>query len=122
MKYILFWCILYFGIRFHGLFIKNISIPIVIDVAANIGHHSLFASTIASGVYAFEPFPGVANKITHKIKDNNLANLRVFNVGLGQIDKLLSYNPPVDCNTGTGSFIGKIKTEKQLMLPIKKRG
>ena len=119
------WSTFYFGaycieeLEFMAYSLKSISCPVVIDVGANIGHHSLFASTIASEVYAFEPFPDVANKITRKIQDNNLANLKVFYFGLGQVDELLPYNPPVDCNTGTGSFIGKNKSEKQLMLPIK---
>src|SRR6478736_2951074 len=38
-------------------FLAVVDQPVVVDVGANIGHHSLFASTIAARVHSFEPFP-----------------------------------------------------------------
>jgi len=118
------WSTYYFGayaieeLEFMNRSLKNTEKSIVIDIGANIGHHSLFASTIAFQVHAFEPFPDVSKFILNKIEVNNLDNLILHKFGLGENEELLPYNPPIGCNTGTGSFVNPIKNGSEILLPI----
>jgi len=101
--------------------IKGVTNPIVIDIGANIGHHSLFAATIAEQVHSFEPFPAVFEKIKEKIKINNISNITIHEIGLGESNEDLPYTPPDSCNTGTGSFTNRSKEiSSRLSLPVRK--
>lgn len=97
--------------------ISHVNKPVILDVGANIGHHSLFASTVAEEVHSFEPFPEVAQKIKEKIATNNIKNIKLHQVGLGDVNDKLPYAPPENNNTGTGSFTN-VKGENILLLPI----
>jgi FkbM family methyltransferase len=72
---------------------------------ANVGQHSLFASIYSKEVIAFEPYPAVARKIQEKIDANNIRNIILCLVGLGEKDVMLPYKEPDSCNMGTGSFL-----------------
>lgn len=78
---------------------------IVIDIGANIGHHSLYLSQYAREVYAFEPYGAVRERLEEKICLNNINNIRVVPLGLGLENKELDFFAPVGCNAGTGSFV-----------------
>lgn len=75
------WSVYYFGAYSIGELLMmrdqlaDRAEPVVFDVGANIGHHSLFYSTIASHVHAFEPYGQVAKKLTEKIAVNGLENV-----------------------------------------------
>lgn len=93
---------------------------IVVDIGANVGHHSLFASTIAESVHAFEPFPLVAQKIREKIAANKTENIFIHELALGSEDAEMPYLPPDDCNTGTGSFEhGTKNSPSTINLPVR---
>ena len=81
--------------------IKN---PVVFDIGANIGHHSLFASSIASIVHSFEPYQPVVQKLKQKIEINSLLNLNLHEIGVGNVNEIKPFSPPTSHNTGTGSF------------------
>jgi len=104
------WSVYYFGayakeeLTCMSEFLSGLDDPVVVDVGANVGQHSLFASTIASHVHAFEPFPPVGEKLKEKIARNQLRNVTVHECGLGESDRLLAFRPPTTSNTGTGSF------------------
>ncbi|MDB6134317.1 MAG: hypothetical protein JWM59_2560 [Verrucomicrobiales bacterium] len=85
-------------------FLEVMDHPVVVDVGANIGHHSLFASTIAARVHSFEPFPAVIRKLEEKLELNAVKNVTVHKAGLGDTTETLSFFPPNTSNTGTGSF------------------
>ncbi|MEX2132063.1 MAG: FkbM family methyltransferase [Pseudohongiellaceae bacterium] len=74
------------------------------DVGANIGQHSLFMSTVASRVHAFEPYDKVRNRLLHQIGINKLENLQVHPVGLSVRDEVLPFYAPTGRNEGIGSF------------------
>jgi len=94
--------------------------PVVLDVGANIGHHSLFASTIAKEVHSFEPFPKALTKLHEKIGANSITNIKVHEIGLGETSEDLPFSQPVGCNTGTGSFVdASINGLNALSLPIR---
>jgi len=99
---------------------KNNPAKIMVDIGANIGHHSLFSSTIAKEVHSFEPFPIVIEKLVEKITINSITNIIVHPYGLGNEDANLYYYPPINCNSGTGSFISvKTESDQAIKLPIK---
>lgn len=79
----------------------------LLDVGANVGHHSMFASIYYSKVISFEPFPVFYQQIVNQIEFNGIKNIRAFNIALSdKNDKLLYYAPKSDQeNKGTGSFV-----------------
>ena len=100
--------------------IKGDADPIVFYVGANVGHYSLFASTIAKHVHAFEPYPRVYAKIYEKIKLNALTNITVHQVGLGEVDEEIPYTIPPDYNLGQGSFLSdSAQVGERIPLPIR---
>ena len=53
---------------------------IFVDVGANNGYHSLYASFFFKEVVAFEPLPSVFNQFKQSIKLNNFSNIKVHNL------------------------------------------
>ena len=51
-----------------------------VDVGANIGYHSLYASFFFKEVIAFEPLPSVFNQFKQSIKLNNFTNIVAHNL------------------------------------------
>lgn len=107
------WCVFYYGayakeeLLCMRDFLETIDDPVMVDVGANVGHHTLFASTVASHVHSFEPYAPVAEKLSDKLNRNQVQNVNIHRVGLGESKELLSYSPPLTNNSGTGSFCGK---------------
>lgn len=120
------WSVFYYGayaaeeLRLMRDFTSPLRSPVVVDAGANIGHHTLFAATIASHVHAFEPFPPVADKVREKIARNKLGNVTLHPVGLGERAARLPYHPPSSNNTGTGSFHPSSSATPPLELSIVK--
>ena len=79
--------------------------PIVIDIGANIGHHTLFFSNLSHLVYAFEPYDYVREFLNKKLIYNNINNVIVNNFGLSNSNESLKFYAPTLTNTGTGSFV-----------------
>lgn len=100
-------------------FLLSMRDPVVLDIGANIGHHSIFASTIANSVHAFEPFPPVLKKFKEKIKYNRLNNVVIHDIGLGYMDEIRSFYPPINNNTGTGSFEYNVGAKDPIHLQIR---
>jgi len=78
---------------------------VVIDVGANTGLYSLFASKYAGQVHAVEPFPPVLTRLRAAIAENGIGNIVVHAVGLGETEAELEFFSPPGGNLGTGSFI-----------------
>jgi FkbM family methyltransferase len=78
-----------------------------LDVGANVGHHSIFASKYYSNVISFEPFPDFYQQILNQIELNGIKNIKAYNIALSdKNDALLYYAPKQDQeNKGTGSFV-----------------
>lgn len=94
--------------------------PVVFDVGANVGHHTLFAALKCRLVYSFEPFPVVSRSIEGKIADNQLTNVRLCRFGLGTENTTAPYTPPTGANTGTGTFATANGSAEALNLSIRK--
>ncbi len=74
------------------------------DIGANIGQHALFMSQFASVVHAFEPFNAVSDRLLFHIKLNNVDNIHLHPVGLGEVTENLPFYAPTGSNQGIGSF------------------
>lgn len=77
---------------------------VFLDVGANLGHHSLFASRHFSKVLAFEPYPPVRARLLDVVKQNSIGNIAVHGAGLGSATAEVSFFAPPDTNLGSGSF------------------
>ena len=105
------WSVYYYGayekeeLKLMRDILRLMNAPITLDIGANVGQHSLFASIYSKEVIAFEPYPAVARKIQEKIDVNNRRNIILCLVGLGEKDATLSYKKPDSCNMGIGSFL-----------------
>ena len=77
---------------------------VFLDIGANIGQHSLFMSQFASTVHAFEPYESVANRLKHHLALNNLNNIALHSIGLGDSNDSLPFFEPAGSNKGVGSF------------------
>nr|VFJ88448.1 MAG: methyltransferase, FkbM family [Candidatus Kentron sp. LFY] len=60
----------------------SIPSPIVLDVGANIGNHSLALSAKAHLVLAFEPVPEIYGLLVKNIAQNNIHNIQAYNYAL----------------------------------------
>lgn len=78
---------------------------VFMDVGANMGHHTMFASLFAGRVHAFEPYPPVLGKLHDAIDRNDLANVTIHPIGLGAVAEKLEFFDPPDDNNGVGSFV-----------------
>ena len=105
------WSVFYYGayekeaLKLMRDILELMDAPITLDVGANVGHHSLFASMYSKEVIAFEPYPAVAREIQEKVDVNDIQNITLCPVGLGEKDATLPFKEPDACNTGTGSFL-----------------
>lgn len=104
------WCVYFFGAYEENvlLLLKNLLQEghgeVFVDIGANVGQHTLFMSKWARAVHAFEPWDSVRVEIEQKIKRNQLTNITVHPVGIGEKHDWLPYYAPLGANTGTGSF------------------
>lgn len=77
---------------------------VYVDVGANVGHHLLFMSIHADQIYGFEPWYPVFERARSLLAMNNVSNVRISPVGLGETDERLRFYPPLGPNNGAGSF------------------
>jgi len=75
-----------------------------VDIGANVGHHSLFMSTVAEEIHSFEPYPPVRQLFEKRIADNAVSNIQVHPVGLSDRNTELPFYAPSGSNAGVGSF------------------
>ncbi len=119
------WSTYYFGayaeneLQFFADVLKNKPDAVVLDIGGNIGHHSLYLSTISGVVHAFEPYEKVLTSFRNKAAINKVKNLHIHPYGMGDSDELLTFYTPGDCNAGTGSFVGNDNTGEKINLQVR---
>jgi FkbM family methyltransferase len=84
---------------------------IALDIGANVGHHTLFLSTVCSWVHSFEPYPPVLTRLQQQVVENHLHNVTVHSYGLGDQEQILTFYAPPSGNLGTGSFVAEHNAE-----------
>jgi FkbM family methyltransferase len=92
-----------------------------LDIGANSGHHTLFMSTIADQVVAFEPYPPLQSLIRDMIALNGLMNVKLMPFGLGESDESLKYYPGSGANSGVGSFLEDVEDEHATPITLEVR-
>jgi len=92
---------------------------VFIDIGANSGHHTLFMSARSAAVHSFEPYEPVRNKIFEKIEINNLKNIFVHDVGVGNTNELIPFFAPEGSNLGIGSFVAGQKNRNDIGIPLR---
>jgi len=100
-------------------FLQTIKEPIVLDVGANVGHHTLFAAMRSKQVICFEPFQDVAWKLEQKVSENKLNNVMLFKCALGEKNETAFFVEPQGHNTGTGKFVNFVTSSNGKKLPIR---
>ncbi len=78
--------------------------PVFLDVGANTGTHTMFASRFASQVISIEPWPTMIQRLEAHIKTNNILNVEIHPVGYASKKGTMPFNVPPDFNRGWGSF------------------
>jgi FkbM family methyltransferase len=85
--------------------LKKINNPVVMDVGANIGNHTLAFSKVASQVLAFEPLPAAYALLLNNIQANHIANVNTFPFALSDTrDDETTIYMVRDGNVGASSF------------------
>ena len=76
-----------------------------LDIGANTGQHSMFASKYAREVHAIEPYEPVLARFRKMIALNNISNITIHPVGFGRENAELPFEEPPANNLGMGSFV-----------------
>lgn len=76
----------------------------MIDVGANIGNHAIFLSRRCSAIHCFEPNPTAWQRLERNIAANQLTNVHVHRVGLGEHDEVAAFHENVAGNLGNSGF------------------
>lgn len=69
-------------LRYLGSLLLKMAKPVVFDVGANIGNHTLSFARHADRVYSFEPIPDIFSVLNQNIHQNNLSNVTAINCAL----------------------------------------
>ena len=70
------------NIEFLLSLMAHISEPVVLDIGANIGNHTLAFATCATRVFAFEPIPAIYTLLSRNVTNNKLDNVTTCNFAL----------------------------------------
>ena len=81
---------------------------VFVDVGANVGNHSLFMSLHAEHVHSFEPFPPVLDKMRSLVEINQLDNITIHEVALGDEVGVIPFYTPPEESLGGGSFLESV--------------
>lgn len=86
---------------------------VFLDIGANIGQHSLYASHFCKHVYSFEPITRIYNQFTRSIFVNDILNISPYNYALGKAKEIIPiWSTPL--NMGASSLLySKDKTLEQ---------
>jgi len=77
---------------------------VFLDVGANIGAYTLAMATEVDRIIAVEPYQPVLDRLYAHIKENDLNNVEVLEVGFGNRKGKLQFQPPPDYYIGMGTF------------------
>ncbi len=84
--------------------LEKLSTPVVLDIGANIGNHTLAFATRAHTVHAFEPIPYLFEMLKGNASHNGLTHVHVQNVALSDREGEATINMVNAGNYGASSF------------------
>jgi FkbM family methyltransferase len=105
------WCVYFFGnFAPHELHVLQSLAgvdgnKVYWDIGGNTGHHSLFMANLCRHVHYFEPFPALRDRFRQNVSINQITNVAIHEIGLGDREEKLTYYAPTSRNLGTGSFV-----------------
>jgi FkbM family methyltransferase len=79
-----------------------------VDVGANVGNHSMYMSKYAKQVHSFEPFPRVLAQLISQVKLNQLENVMIHEIALGNESGNIPFFAPPEESLGGGTFIESV--------------
>lgn len=74
------------------------------DIGANVGQHSLYMSSKVDRIYAFEPARKSADQFVLNVHNNNLKNISLHRVALGNTDEEAMLGSGLPGNSGSRSL------------------
>lgn len=101
--------------------LRQIAEPVVLDIGANIGNHTLAFATAAAQVHAFEPIPAIHALLVQNVKQNRLVNVEVHNFALSDATGSDQIYMVQSGNVGASSFDKRAKGGEPLIVQ-KQRG
>lgn len=99
--------VLYLGAfeKAEMFFLRDVSAGgVFVDIGAHKGLYSLFLSKYQEQVHAFEPFPPVLSEFKRRVAANNVKNISIHPVGIGEKAERLPFESPGSNNMAMGSF------------------
>lgn len=84
--------------------LHSIPQPVVLDIGANIGNHTLAFATVASRVHAFEPIPRIHALLRQNVEQNQLVNVTLHALALSDSEGEATIHMVTDGNYGASSF------------------
>jgi FkbM family methyltransferase len=118
------WSVFYYGayakdeLRVLEKLIKASKGTTILDIGANIGHHSLYFASFGKETHAFEPLGVLAKEIARKKQKNNLKLIHIHEIALGEKNQTMEFFPPSSNNTGTGSFVNVNFNTKPILIKV----
>lgn len=100
---------------------QHLPSPVVLDVGANIGNHTLAFATEAAHVYAFEPIPLIFALLKQNVKQNSLSNVTLLQLALSDQNDTAIINMVKNGNFGASSFDKRV-TETEAVSVKRRRG
>jgi FkbM family methyltransferase len=118
------WSARYFGAYaigelecFAELFPSSSRDVVVLDVGANVGHHTLFYALMGASGIAFEPNPQAATLARAKLKVNQLSAWTLEELALSDHKGVMDLYLPNGCNLGTASLEQRVGA-RTLQVPV----
>ena len=84
--------------------LRNLPQPVVLDIGANIGNHTMAFATVASRVHAFEPIPYIHSLLRQNVEQNALGNVTLHALALSDRDNEAVIHMVTNGNYGASSF------------------
>lgn len=84
--------------------LRKLPQPVVLDIGANIGNHTLAFATVASHVHAFEPIPRIQALLRQNVEQNSLGNVTLHPLALSDNEDDATIHMVKTGNVGASSF------------------
>ena len=104
------------SLAFVDQILANLKQPVVLDVGANIGNHTLSFATRAAKVFAFEPVPKVFSLLAKNVEQNALQNVEPVNIALSNVNEQTELFMTTDGNVGASSFDKRTEDVEPVMV------
>ncbi len=78
--------------------------PMVLDIGANIGNHTLAFATVAGHIHAFEPIPHIHALLRRNVEQNALGNVTLHALALSDSEDEATIHMVKSGNFGASSF------------------